>query len=101
MRTSLVARAPRARMSFCSRARARACAHVPKCSRARAAHPAAVEAPHMNSYVLNEAKITLQKHTNTLQKHGIWRILWKNVESGIAVQNVFWTVFLVVVVVAI
>ena len=49
-----VARAPRACTFF---ARARACAHVLKCSRARAAHPAAVEAPHMNSYVLNEAKI--------------------------------------------
>ena len=36
---------------------ARACAHVLKCSRARAVHPAAVEAPQMNSYVLNEANI--------------------------------------------
>jgi hypothetical protein len=31
-------------------------AHV-KCSRARAAHPTAGEAPYMNSYVLNQAKI--------------------------------------------
>ena len=28
-----------------------------KCSRARAAHPAAGEAPYMNSYVLNQAKL--------------------------------------------
>ena len=34
--------------------RARACL---KCSRARAAHPAAGEAPYMNPYVLNQAKL--------------------------------------------
>ena len=41
-RAPVVARAPRARV---------------KCSRARAAHPAAGEAPYMNSYVLNQAKL--------------------------------------------
>ena len=59
-------RTSRARVSICSRvSRARlsllaylARARV-KCSRARAAHPAAGEAPYMNSYVLNQAKIYL------------------------------------------
>ena len=64
--------APRARASICSRvSRARlsliarlARARV-KCSRARAAHPAAGEVPYMNSYVLNQANIYfyIQKHT--------------------------------------
>ena len=55
--------APRARGSICSRvsrARLSLLAHLArarvKCSRARAAHPAAGEAPYMNSYVLNQAK---------------------------------------------
>ena len=54
--------APRARASICSRvsrARLSLLAHLArarvKCSRARAAHPAAGEAPYMNSYVLNQA----------------------------------------------
>ena len=57
--------APRARASICSRvsrARLSLLAHLArarvKCSRARAAHPAAGEAPYyMNSYVLNQAKL--------------------------------------------
>ena len=55
--------APRARASICSRvsrARLSLLAHLArarvKCSRARAAHTAAGEAPYMNSYVLNQAK---------------------------------------------
>ena len=48
----LLARLARARLSLLAHlARARV-----KCSRARAAHPAAGEAPYMNSYVLNQAK---------------------------------------------
>ena len=34
-----------------------------KCSRARAAHPAAGEAPYMNSYVLNQANIYIYNYT--------------------------------------
>ena len=57
--------APRACASICSRvsrARLSLLAHLArarvKCSRARAAHPAAGEAPYyMNSYVLNQAKL--------------------------------------------
>ena len=48
------ARARRARLSLLARL-ARACL---KCSRARAAHPAAGEAPYMNPYVLNQAKFS-------------------------------------------
>ena len=57
-------RTSRARASICSRvsrARLSLLAHLArarvKCSRARAAHPAAGEAPYMNSYVLNQANI--------------------------------------------
>ena len=59
-------RTSRARASICSRvsrARLSLLAHLArarvKCSRARAAHPAAEagEAPYMNSYVLNQANI--------------------------------------------
>ena len=46
-------RTSRARLSLLARL-ARACL---KCSRARAAHPAAGEAPYMNPYVLNQANI--------------------------------------------
>ena len=57
-------RTSRARASICSRvsrARLSLLAHLArarvKCSRARAAHPAAGEAPYMNSYVLNQANV--------------------------------------------
>ena len=50
-RASICSRVSRARLSLLAHlARARV-----KCSRARAAHPAAGEAPYMNSYVLNQA----------------------------------------------
>ena len=56
-------RTSRVRASICScvsRARLSLLAHLArarvKCSHARAAHPAAGEAPYMNSYVLNQAK---------------------------------------------
>ena len=73
-----LAREPRARASICSRvsrARLSLLAHLArarvKCSRARAAHPAAGEAPYMNSYVLNQAKlyntIPKNKANKTLQ----------------------------------
>ena len=48
-------RTSRARLSLLARL-ARACL---KCSRARAAHPAAGEAPYMNPYVLNQAKLSI------------------------------------------
>ena len=51
-RASICSRVSRVRLSLLAHlARARV-----KCSRARAAHPAAGEAPYMNSYVLNQAK---------------------------------------------
>ena len=59
MRADQRAHSARAPCSRTSRARLSLLAHLArarvKCSRARAAHPAAGEAPYMNSYVLNQA----------------------------------------------
>ena len=60
-RLYLLARLARARLSLLAHlARARV-----KCSRARAAHPAAGEAPYMNSYVLNQANIYIYIYIST------------------------------------
>ena len=64
---SLFARSESLCELICTRARVSECARLSllaqlararvKCSRAHAAHPAAGEAPYMNSYVLNQANV--------------------------------------------